>query len=126
MIQGECFDLATTRPSILVVEDQVIIATAMRDSLLELGAEVVGPCLTLETAIDAATSSRLDAAVLDIWLRGEPCYPVADILVDRGIPFLFTSGLNADHEPTKFHRVPRLLKPFSNQELYGALNRLWA
>lgn len=117
--------MAQRRPAILVVEDQIIIATAMRDSLMELGADVVGPCLTLESALEVAVSTKIDAAVLDVWLKGEPCYPVADLLAERGIPFLFTSGVSVEKEPSKFHNSPRLLKPFSNQELYSALSALW-
>jgi len=122
----ELRDLATRPPAILIVEDQIIIASAIRDSLLDMGADVVGPCLTLETAVDTASAAIFDAAVLDVWLHGQPCYPVADILTERGIPFIFTSGVNSEREPPKFHRVPRLMKPFSNQELHGALTRLWA
>jgi CheY-like chemotaxis protein len=112
------------RPAILIVEDQIIIATAMRDSLVELGADVVGPCLTLRSALDAAASAKIDAAVLDVWLSGELSYPVADLLVERRIPFLFTSGVDLDREPPQFHRFPRLLKPFSDQELHSALSGL--
>nr|WP_047169855.1 response regulator [Sphingomonas sp. Y57] len=114
------------RPAILIVEDQIIIATAMRDSLIELGADVVGPCLTLQIALDVAASAKIDAAVLDVWLNGELSYPVAEILVRRNIPFLFTSGVNVDREPPQFHRFPRLLKPFSDAELLSALSTLWA
>lgn len=114
------------RPAILIVEDQIIIATAMRDSLIELGADVVGPCLTLRSALDAAASAKVDAAVLDVWLAGELSYPVADLLAERGIPFLFTSGVDVAREPPQFHRSPRLLKPFSDQELHSALSGLLA
>ena len=113
------------RPAILIVEDQIIIATAMRDSLIELGADVVGPCLTLQSALDLAASAKIDAAVLDVWLNGELSYPVADLLVQRRIPFLFTSGVNVDREPPQLHRFPRLLKPFSDDELRSALSALW-
>jgi len=117
--------LSNRRPAVLVVEDQIIIASAIQDSLIELGADVVGPCLTLESALDVARSADIDAAVLDVWLKGEACYPVADVLIERGIPFLFTSGVSVGKEPSKFHGSPRLLKPFSNQELHSALSALW-
>jgi len=115
----------TRRPAILVVEDQIIIAAAIRDSLIELGADVVGPCMNVESALEVARSAKIDAAVLDIWLHGEACYPVADLLIEKGIPFIFTSGVDANKEPRKFHNAPRLLKPFSNQELQTALSSLW-
>ncbi|WP_235536421.1 MULTISPECIES: response regulator [unclassified Sphingomonas] len=117
--------LTNRRPAILVVEDQIIIATAMRDSLIELGADVVGPCLTLQNALDVAVSAKIDAAVLDVWLNGQLCYPVADLLARRRIPFLFTSGVSIGREPPQFHNSPRLLKPFSSQELHAALSALW-
>ncbi|MFL5253557.1 MAG: hypothetical protein ACJ8AI_11790 [Rhodopila sp.] len=38
----------------------------------------------------------LDGALLDINLRGELVYPVADVLAARGVPFVFITG-NALH-----------------------------
>ena len=48
------------------------------------------------------------------------------LLAERGIPFLFTSGVDVAREPPQFHRSPRLLKPFSDQELHSALSGLLA
>lgn len=102
---------------ILVVEDEMIIVVLIEDALLELGAEVVGPTAHLDVALRLAREDRIDAAVLDINIRGGSTYPVADILTQRGIPFVFCSGYG-DWALEEGHRErPRLTKPFTSGEL---------
>lgn len=109
---------------ILLVEDQIIIAVALRDALVALGNEVLGPAGTLEHALELARVAEIDAAVLDIGLRGKLAYPVGDILAQRGIPFVITSGITMTDEPESCRHVPRLMKPFTHDELYAALSTL--
>jgi CheY-like chemotaxis protein len=74
--------------SILVVEDEFLLAEALVDGLERCGASVVGPVPTVEKALKAvASADRIDFAVLDINLRGQMVYPVADALKERGVPF---------------------------------------
>jgi CheY-like chemotaxis protein len=98
---------------ILVVEDEMTIAVMIEDILLALGAEVVGPVARLDAALKLAKDAAIDAAVLDINIRGGNSYPVADVLAERGIPFFFCSGYS-DWALEERHRDrPRLTKPFS-------------
>lgn len=102
---------------ILVVEDEMTIVMLIEDALLELGAEVVGPTAHLDVALRLAREERIDAAVLDLNIRGGNSYPLADILAERGIPFVFCSGYG-DQAPEKRHRDrPRLTKPYSMSDL---------
>lgn len=77
---------------VLVVEDEALIAVMVEDMLLDMGSEVVGPAATIEAALDLARSETLDAAVLDVNVRGQRIDPVAEELMARGVPVLFATG----------------------------------
>lgn len=77
---------------ILVVEDEALIAVMVEDMLIELGSEVVGPAATIQAALALAEKEALDAAILDVNVRGERIDPVAEALFARGIPVLFATG----------------------------------
>jgi CheY-like chemotaxis protein len=104
--------------TILVVEDEALLAFDLRDSLEEAGAKVVGPVPSLSGAIRAATEEQFDAAVLDIDLQGKDVFPAAEILMERGLPFLFHTGHGNHSElPGRFATVPIYLKPGCPSEL---------
>jgi two-component SAPR family response regulator len=77
---------------ILVVEDEALIAVMVEDMLSEMGGEVVGPAGTIEEALALARTEMLDAAVLDVNVRGQRIDPVAEVLMERGVPVLFATG----------------------------------
>src|ERR687884_246780 len=78
---------------VLVVEDEYFVADDIARMLKKAGAEVLGPVPTRDEALGLLrTAERVDAAVLDINLRGEMVYPVADALRERGVPFIFATG----------------------------------
>lgn len=77
---------------ILVVEDEALIAVMVEDMLTELGSIVVGPAATIEAALALARSEDIDAAVLDVNVRGERIDPVAEALMARGVAILFATG----------------------------------
>jgi DNA-binding NtrC family response regulator len=76
--------------NVLVVEDEAMIALDLSMTFEDVGAEVVGPCLTVESALDRALEA--DVAVLDVDLQGRPVFPVADSLARSGTPFVFHTG----------------------------------
>jgi len=79
---------------ILVVEDSYFLANEMEIFLEQLGAIVVGPAGSVRDglALVERQGSRIDAAVLDVNLRNEKVFPVADALRARGIPIVFCTG----------------------------------
>src|SRR4028119_988486 len=79
----------------LVVEDEIMVAMYVDDLLTELGYEVVGLATGLDQALPLAREGEFDFAVLDINLAGRVSFPVADVLRERGIPFLFASGYSS-------------------------------
>lgn len=77
---------------ILVVEDEALIAVMVEDMLMDMGSDVVGPAATIEAALALARVEAIDAAILDVNVRGERIDPVADALMARGVPVLFATG----------------------------------
>lgn len=106
---------------VLVVEDEMLVAMNVEDILFELGAEVVGPAMRLETALEMARTEMFDVAMLDINLHGGRSYPVAEILQDRGVPFVFASGYGHPEDMQAFAEVTTLTKPYRNSDLESAL-----
>jgi DNA-binding response OmpR family regulator len=100
---------------ILVVEDNFLMAESVRDLLDECGCETVGPAPRLEVALELARHELLDGALLDINLAGEYCFPVARLLRERGVPFMFLTGY--DDCSVAFRDAPRLSKPFDRLEV---------
>jgi DNA-binding LytR/AlgR family response regulator len=104
---------------LLVVEDEYLLAADLTASLESMGVEVVGPAASVEEALSLVENKggRIDGAVLDINLRNERVYPVADVLTARGVPFVFTTGYDAIAIPTAYARAPRCEKPVDKAQL---------
>jgi CheY-like chemotaxis protein len=93
---------------ILVVEDEMLIAILIEVILQELGCHVVGPVSRLDAAMRLAHEEPLDAAILDVSIRGGQVYPVAEKLLARNIPFVLASGygeLGSPREPFETSRA---------------------
>jgi CheY-like chemotaxis protein len=117
-------ELASRR--ILVVEDSPVVGEVLKEMLRDLGCEVVGPMGNLGIALELAADEALDAAVIDLNIRGGKVYPVARLLADRGIPFLVVSGYGDWTMPEEWRARPRLTKPFSADALEAELRALLA
>jgi DNA-binding response OmpR family regulator len=102
---------------VLVVEDDMLIAMLIEETLQDLGCIVVGPAGKLSVALQLASEEALDVAILDVNIRGGHVYPVADQLIARGIPFVLASGYGDWALPTSLRNQPRLTKPFAGQDL---------
>jgi DNA-binding response OmpR family regulator len=113
---------------VLVVEDEVIVAMAIENELLDAGAEVVGPAGSVGDALRlmelAAGDGGLSAAVLDIRLAGEAVTPVADALAERRVPFLFATGCGEGCGKGGHAAVPVMHKPFDTYDLVVAVEAL--
>ncbi len=106
---------------VLVIEDEVMISMLIEDVLVDAGCRVVGPFTNLSDALLAARNEAFDAALLDVNLRGEKVYPVADILTERGIPFVFLSGYGKNAIPDNHPEWRVCSKPFSPDDLIRTL-----
>jgi CheY-like chemotaxis protein len=103
----------------LVVEDEYLIAADLAAWLEDCGIKVVGPAGSVKDALKlvATDGDRLDGGVLDINVRDERVYPVADALASRGVPFIFATGYDEVSIPERYARVPRYEKPLDRHLL---------
>jgi CheY-like chemotaxis protein len=106
---------------VLVVEDESLVAMLIEDLLQDCGCSVVGPCGSVETALAAARTDTFDLAVLDVNLRGEKVYPVAELLAERQIPFLFLSGYGEEAIPAAHPDWKACSKPFRANDLIAMM-----
>jgi CheY-like chemotaxis protein len=113
-----------TGQSVLVVEDEALVAMLVEDALLDAGATVLGPVATVAEALALLEREMPDVAVLDLNLAGETSTPVADALAARGVPFVVATGYGADGLPPGHADVPVLAKPYDPDDLTLALSRL--
>lgn len=104
---------------LLIVEDAVLLALELEAGLQEAGAEVVGSASELEEALQLL-DRPIDAAVLDANLNGESVRPVAEILRDRGTPFVFATGYGERGAPEGFD-APVVRKPYNVHQIVQAL-----
>jgi DNA-binding response OmpR family regulator len=111
---------------VFVVEDELTIAWAIKLLLEENSFEVIGPAGRVDAAMEIAASEDMELAVLDVNLRGEEVFPVADLLADRGVPLLFLSGYEGRVLPDRFHGYANLCKPARPEAVLAALDGMIA
>jgi CheY-like chemotaxis protein len=102
---------------VLIVEDESLVAMLIESLLEECECSIIGPCGTFEKALEAARTETFDLAVLDVNLRGTTVYPVAELLSERHIPFLFLSGYGDDALPPGRDAWKVCAKPFKGNDL---------
>ena len=80
------------RPTVLVVEDEFIIALDLSETVRDLGFKVEGPFADKENAFIAIDQQLPDCAILDVKTADGEVFPLADALADAGVPLIFHSG----------------------------------
>ena len=104
--------------SVLVVEDNFLIAMDMGEILSALGVKGVHIAATVEKAMEIVAAHPIDFAILDINLGDETSFTVAESLIARGIHFGFTSDYgDLLALPGHLRGIPRIEKPFSEGSL---------
>ncbi len=106
---------------LLVVEDELLVSMLLEEILSDLGAAVAGPYGRLADALAAAKAERFDGAILDLNLAGQQAEPLADLLLARGVPFVFITGYQRDSIDRRYANVPVLPKPIDSTALEGVL-----
>jgi PAS domain S-box-containing protein len=121
--ENTCMDHDLLRGQrILIVEDDALLAMSVDDMLREAGADIVGPAATLDSAGQLVAEDHLSAAILDIRLNGDEVWPVARLLTQRRVPFVFYTGhFDSTSLPAEWAARPILTKPARPTQIVGAL-----
>lgn len=115
-------NINTSNPKVLVAEDNYIQASAMARSLEAAGARVAGPVATLAAALRMLErEADITGAVLDVELHGELVFPLATILLRKGLPFVFVSAEPHVGVPFAFRHAAWLPKPVLMDQAMGLL-----
>ena len=112
-----------SRLSILIVEDESIIAMMVEDMLISLGHKVTAVAGSLQKGLQLIENETFDIALLDMNLNGTSSLPIASRLRVKKIPFVFTTGYGAGIEE-EWRDQPYLQKPFTEEDLDRALQQL--
>ena len=110
--------------TVLIVEDELMIATTLEMMLSDRGYRVIDPVATVEDALAALETVRPDVALLDYRLGDSTTEPLLQVLHDRQIPVCMLTGYGRDALPKRYQKYPVLEKPFSLGELLSELQRL--
>jgi CheY-like chemotaxis protein len=108
--------------SILIVEDEPLIAMMLEDFLESLGHSVTGTCDSVEGALDKVEKGGFDLAILDVNLKGENVWPVASLLRRLNVPFVIATGGHVDPPPSEFDDAPVIEKPYTVDRVTPAIN----
>lgn len=110
--------------SLLLVEDEPLIAAGIAQVLEEFGYESVQSAYTFADASEAAESGRFDGAILDVMLSTRYVWPIAAALRAKGTPFVLLTGLGRESIDRDFADAPVVFKPFTESELVSALSAI--
>ena len=103
---------------ILLVEDEALVAALLEDMLADFGCILAGAAATVSEALAAVKAATdIDAAILDVNLGGEKVYPVADILVGRGVPIVFSTAYGPADLMERYPRARIIHKPYRPEAL---------
>lgn len=107
---------------VLILEDEYFVADELAEAFGRAGATVVGPFATVEAALTALEgASDLHFAILDVNLRGDRSYAVAEALKALGVPFVFLTGYDSLALDPAWADAPRFQKPLDAGRLIGLL-----
>ena len=108
--------------TVLIVEDEFLVADEMARFFESCGAKVLGPVPALAAAQSLiANGGPLDGAVLDINLLGEQVFPLLDVLRQRGVRCVLSTGYDQAVVPPAYQAIPFCQKPVESVEIARAL-----
>lgn len=96
----------------------------LEDRLVDAGATVVHVFGKVRDALSFLGSNGVDLAIVDVNVAGEAGELVGEVLADKGIPFVFSSGYDESGMDERWRNWPALRKPYGSSELTVALRQL--
>jgi CheY-like chemotaxis protein len=110
-------ETVSSKLRILVVEDDPFVALGIMNTLQDLGFAIAGCAPNVAAALNLICRENIDGALLDVTLGLQRVDPVADLLVKRNCPFIFTTGHGRSGLPPAYADRPILEKPFGASDL---------
>ena len=111
--------------NVLIVEDEYLLASALKEAVELLGGRVVGPFARVQQAMQSIQTGEMpDVGLLDVNLGSEYSYPLADALVEREIPTVLITGYDPDALPEAYRSLSYLRKPFDLASVSSTLEGL--
>jgi DNA-binding response OmpR family regulator len=102
----------TSKPLVLILEDEALIALNLQDELQDAGYAVAGPFTSCSAALEWLGTATPSMAILDAALNDGSCSNVAAELSRREVPFLIYSGHQESHPLlAEFQHVTWIEKP---------------
>jgi CheY-like chemotaxis protein len=89
---------------VLVIEDESLLTMLLQENLADLGCEVIGTASRFNDAMEKAKSLSFDVAILGVNLKGDPTFPIAETLAERGLAFVFATGYGTASFPASLQR----------------------
>ncbi len=100
--------------SVLIVEDEPLIAMMLEDFLESIGHAIAGTVDSVSEALARIDEGGFDIVILDLHLKGgEEAWVVADRLTDANIPFVLATGGHIEPPPARHAQTPVLAKPYT-------------
>ena len=112
--------------TILVVEDEMLVLMNIEIALEDLGCSRILAAASVAEGLALLEVHPFDAALLDVNLGGEKSFPVADALIERGIPFAFATGYGNLGDRRDLGDRPLLTKPYLRNDLIAVFEQLLA
>jgi len=112
------------RLNLLVIEDETLVCMDLEEAVEELGHRVIDVAGHVDRALQriATHGTSIDCVLLDANLGGHSARPIADILAERGIPYLVISGYDEPSVRRMGISGPVLAKPFNSKCIGSMLN----
>jgi DNA-binding NtrC family response regulator len=107
--------------SILLIEDEPVLAMDVEACLTAAGYRVVGPAANTADAFRLIADQQLDLVILDLNLGTEMAYAVPDFLADREIPFIILTGHSSTMVAERHRKRPFLQKPYMAANLLRSI-----
>jgi CheY-like chemotaxis protein len=109
---------------VLVIEDEMLVLMMIEDMLADLGCKSISTAATVDKALALIAARDFDAAMLDMNLNGRDSHSVAEALVAKGVPFIYSTGNGGPDVKEGYPDRPVLKKPFKYEDLVELLTRL--
>ncbi len=108
--------------SVLIVEDESLVAMLLETIIEDMGCTPVGPAGTVPEALDLVRDApAIDIALLDVNVAGVQVFPVAEALKARGVPFVFSTGYGEGGLSDDWRGHATIQKPFTEAAVQQAL-----